>query len=173
MPREAAPDAPMPPNFVVPEDVAAAAAQANAAGFIAGFRHGFATHVGDGGRGVSGGQKQRLACARAIVRKGGNLRLLLLDEATSALDSESEKVVQESIDALLLEQGGKVTTVIIAHRLSTIVHADVIAVIDRGRVVEQGTFEELMRAGDGGLFRKLAEAQGFKGGAAGAGTKGE
>lgn len=162
IPREAPVDAPLPPNFVVPEDVLTAATQANALGFVSGFRHGFATNVGDGGRGVSGGQKQRLACARAIVRKN-NLRLLLLDEATSALDSESEKVVQESIDALLKEQGGKVTTFIVAHRLSTIIHSDHIVVIDKGQVVEQGTFSDLMKEGKGvGLFRKLAEAQGFE-----------
>jgi len=161
MPREAPVDAPLPTNFVVPEDVKTAAAEANALGFVSGFRHGFATNVGDGGRGVSGGQKQRLACARAIVRKN-NLRLLLLDEATSALDSESEKVVQDSIDALLKEQGGKVTTFIVAHRLSTIIHSDLIVVIDKGVVVEQGTFSELIKVGKGvGLFRKLAEAQGF------------
>jgi ATP-binding cassette, subfamily B (MDR/TAP), member 1 len=163
MPREAAPDAPLPLGFVVPEDVQTAAEEANAHSFIKGFRHGFATNVGDGGRGVSGGQKQRLACARAIVRKG-NLRLLLLDEATSALDSESEKIVQESIDKLLKEQSGKVTTFIVAHRLSTIINSDLIVVIDKGQVVEKGTFRELMK-GDGiGLFRKLAQAQGFESG---------
>lgn len=162
MAREAPPEAPMPENFAVPPDVQRAAEEANAFSFIAGFKHGFATHVGDAGRSLSGGQKQRVALSRALVRPHASF--LLLDEATSALDSESESVVQASIDALLAAQKseGKAlrTTVMIAHRLSSVRSADQILVVDGGCIVEQGSWAQLVQREDG-LFRKLVLAQGL------------
>ena len=160
MPRDVAPDAPLPAGWSVPADVSAAAAAANAAGFIEGFKHGYATHVGEGGRGISGGQKQRVAIARAIIR---NPSCLILDESTSALDSESERICQASIDALLQQQrasGRSMSTIIVAHRLSSIVHADKIVVLDAGVAVEEGSFAELLGR-EGGLFARLAHAQGL------------
>ena len=147
-------------NFTVDANVRQAAKDANALTFIDVFKHGFATHVGARGSQLSGGQKQRLAIARAIIR---NPRILLLDEATSALDSESERVVQAALDALLArgaaaEGGRRRTTLVVAHRLSTIKNADLIVVVGKGgRILERGTFAELM-ARDG-PFRALADAQ--------------
>lgn len=151
-------DAPPPPA-----DVVRAAADAYAAAFIGGFERGFSTLVGDGGRSLSGGQRQRVVLARALVRAPS---FLLLDEATAALDNESERAVQESIDALLAEKAGAMTTLVVAHRLSTIRRADVIFVMDAGRIVERGTWDELLKAG--GLFSRLAAAQGVRGGGEGA-----
>src|SRR5690606_18784940 len=109
----------------------------NALDFIESFPDQFNTQVGDRGIQLSGGQKQRIAIARAVLK---DPVILILDEATSALDSESEKLVQEALDNLMIGR----TSVVIAHRLSTIRKADKIVVIDKGKVVEQGKHEELM-----------------------------
>lgn len=105
---------------------------------------GYDTRVGERGIQLSGGQKQRVAIARAILK---NPKILLLDEATSALDSESEKVVQEALDKIMVER--RTSTVVVAHRLSTIKNADLIAVVKNGVVVEKGKHQELMNSKDG------------------------
>jgi subfamily B ATP-binding cassette protein MsbA len=109
--------------------------------------------VGHNGRELSGGQRQRLAIARAIYK---DAPILILDEATSALDSESERAVQAALDELMRGR----TTLVIAHRLSTIEHADRVAAIDAGRLVEQGTHAELLARG--GLYARLHALQ-FRG----------
>ena len=125
--------------------VAASAADAEAGKTV--FNKCKACHqVGEGGRLLSGGQRQRLALARCLLT---NSRLVILDEATSALDAESEQIVQQGIDTLCRDR----TVVVVAHRLATIRHADVIIVMDQGRVVEQGSFDELLARG--GLFANL------------------
>ncbi len=131
-------------------DVEAAARVANAHGFIMDTEFGYATNIGDRGTKLSGGQRQRLSIARAVLR---NPRLLILDEATSALDTESERLVQDALSSILEGR----TSLVIAHRLSTIQHADKIIVIDKGRIAEQGTHDELMAAG--GSYRRLIELQ--------------
>ncbi|KAF1322463.1 Multidrug resistance protein abc superfamily, partial [Globisporangium splendens] len=135
------------------EEVVEAAKKANAFDFINNFPDGFDTDAGDRGAQISGGQKQRIAIARAILR---DPEVLLLDEATSALDSESERVVQESLDRLLASK--QRTTIIVAHRLSTIRNADVIAVTQDGAIVEQGTHDELMCMSNG-IYKLLASRQ--------------
>ncbi len=134
------------------ERAKAAAVQANAHEFIAALPGDYLHVLGDRGAGLSGGQRQRLAIARALYR---DPKLLVLDEATSALDPESERVVQQALDVLMRGR----TTVIIAHRLSTVRNADRIVVLDRGRIVESGRFDELMQAQ--GKFRDLAAGQLF------------
>ncbi|CAO2818228.1 unnamed protein product [Amaranthus hypochondriacus] len=123
-------------------EIIAAAELANAHKFICGLQQGYDTVVGERGVQLSGGQKQRVAIARAIVK---NPRILLLDEATSALDAESERVVQDALDRVIVNR----TTVVVAHRLSTIKNADVIAVVKNGVIAEKGRHETLIRIKDG------------------------
>lgn len=132
------------------EEVRQAAIVANADAFIRETEHGYQTNIGDRGMKLSGGQRQRLSIARAVLK---NPEILILDEATSALDTESEKLVQNALDALL--QGR--TSLVIAHRLSTIYNADRIIVIDHGQIVEQGTHHELMALH--GVYARLIEMQ--------------
>ncbi|KMS96030.1 hypothetical protein BVRB_002890 [Beta vulgaris subsp. vulgaris] len=124
------------------EEIKAAAELANAAKFIDKLPQGLDTLVGEHGTQLSGGQKQRVAIARAILK---DPRILLLDEATSALDAESEKIVQEALDRIMVNR----TTVIVAHRLSTVRNANMIAVIHQGKVVEQGLHSELLKDPEG------------------------
>jgi ABC-type multidrug transport system fused ATPase/permease subunit len=133
------------------EEIIEAAKKANAHSFVTGFTDGYETIVGDRGTQLSGGQRQRIAIARAVLK---NPAILLLDEATSSLDSESEKLVQEALDKLM--QGR--TSVIIAHRLSTIRDADRILVVDKGRIVESGNHDELIRNTEG-IYHNLSKLQ--------------
>ncbi|HRN94845.1 MAG TPA: ATP-binding cassette domain-containing protein, partial [Chitinophagales bacterium] len=130
------------------QEIAEAARKANALQFIESFPEGFDTTVGERGVKLSGGQKQRIAIARAILR---NPKILILDEATSALDAESEKLVKDALDELMIGR----TTFIIAHRLSTIRQADKILVINKGKIAEQGTHKELATLQDGTYSRLL------------------
>lgn len=132
------------------EEVERAARVANAHDFITESIDGYQTNVGDRGTKLSGGQRQRLSIARAVLK---NPDILILDEATSALDTESEKLVQEALDKLLCGR----TSIIIAHRLSTIKNADKIIVIDQGRIVEEGTHNELINKS--GIYAKLVSLQ--------------
>ena len=132
------------------EEVQAAAQAAYAQEFIRELPEGFDTYLGDRGVRLSGGQRQRIAIARAILK---NPPLLLLDEATSALDAQSEKMVQAALDKAMLGR----TTLVIAHRLATVQRADVIWVMERGRLMEQGTHAQLQAKG--GLYASLAALQ--------------
>ena len=134
------------------EEVEEAAIIANAHDFILNTEYGYQTNIGDRGMKLSGGQKQRINIARAVLK---NPPILLLDEATSALDTESEKLVQEALNKLMINR----TTVVIAHRLSTIQNADKIIVIDAGRVIEQGSHADLIRSN--GLYKRLIDMQTF------------
>ncbi|KAL9239953.1 hypothetical protein vseg_014223 [Gypsophila vaccaria] len=133
------------------EEVIEASKASNAHNFISQLPQGYDTQVGERGVQMSGGQKQRIAIARAIIKKP---RILLLDEATSALDSESERVVQEALDKAAMGR----TTIIIAHRLSTIRNADIIAVLQNGKVIEMGSHEELIQLQDG-IYTSLVRLQ--------------
>jgi subfamily B ATP-binding cassette protein MsbA len=133
------------------EKVEKAARIANAHDFIMDTDLGYESFVGESGNKLSGGQRQRISIARAIM---ANPPILILDEATSALDTESERLVQDAILKLMKNR----TSVVIAHRLSTIQHADLIVVLDEGRIVETGTHTELMKKEDG-LYRKLHSFQ--------------
>ncbi|MET0831839.1 MAG: ABC transporter transmembrane domain-containing protein [Acidimicrobiia bacterium] len=132
------------------EELYAAATSANAHDFISGFPDGYETIVGERGIKLSGGQRQRVAIARAILK---DPRILILDEATSSLDTESEAVVQQALEVLM--QGR--TTLVIAHRLSTVRNADRILALDGGRIVEEGSHDELMALG--GLYADLYSRQ--------------
>ncbi|MBP3829881.1 MAG: ABC transporter ATP-binding protein [Bacteroidaceae bacterium] len=132
------------------EQVVEAAKIANAHEFILASEHGYDTYVGDRGCRLSGGQRQRVSIARAILK---NPPILILDEATSALDTESERLVQEALERLMQNR----TTIAIAHRLSTIRHADLICVLHEGRIVEQGTHDELIQLG--GYYKHLNDMQ--------------
>ena len=133
-----------------PEEVRQAARDAYAFDFIEQLDDGFATELGERGLRISGGQKQRIAIARAFLKDPA---ILLLDEATSALDTESERIVQAALRKLMADR----TTLVIAHRLSTVIHADQIAVLEAGLVVERGTHQELL--GRGGLYADLYRQQ--------------
>jgi len=132
------------------EEIEHAAKLANAHQFIIEQQDGYNTMVGERGIQLSGVQKQRVAIARAIVK---NPLILLLDEATSALDAESEHLVQDALDRLMKGR----TTLVIAHRLSTVQDADLVCVVDKGTIVEQGTHYELMAMG--GMYKQLVSRQ--------------
>jgi len=132
------------------EDIRAACSKANANEFISSFPDGYDTVVGDRGVRLSGGQAQRIALARAVLR---NPALLILDEATSSLDSNSELLIQKAIDSIAKET----TVVVVAHRLATITNADYIYVLDQGRIVEEGSYSDLVQAR--GHFSRMVNLQ--------------
>src|SRR5690606_1426198 len=133
------------------EEIVEAAQLANAHGFIINLPDGYDTRIGERGVGLSGGEKQRISIARAILK---NPRILIMDEATSAVDTETEKLIQEALDRLIRGR----TTIAIAHRLSTLQNADRLLVMKDGRIVESGTHEELLSRPDS-LFRHLVSLQ--------------
>uniref|UniRef100_A0A5B7B3K0 Putative ABC transporter B family member 15-like isoform X1 n=1 Tax=Davidia involucrata TaxID=16924 RepID=A0A5B7B3K0_DAVIN len=133
-------------------EIIEAARAANAHDFIAGLKDGYNTWCGDRGLQLSGGQKQRIAIARAILK---NPTVLLLDEATSALDSQSEKVVQDALERVMVGR----TSVVVAHRLSTIQNCDMIVVLGKGKVVEKGTHSSLLAKGPTGAYYSLVSLQ--------------
>lgn len=133
-------------------EIIEAARAANAHDFITSLKDGYDTFCGDKGVQLSGGQKQRIAIARAILK---NPEVLLLDEATSALDSQSEKLVQDALERVMVGR----TSVVVAHRLSTIQNCDVIAVLDKGKVVEKGTHSSLLAKGPSGGYYSLVSLQ--------------
>jgi ATP-binding cassette subfamily B protein len=133
------------------KDIINAAKAANAHEFICGFPDGYETIVGERGQTLSGGERQRISIARAILH---NPRLLILDEATSSVDTETEKKIQEALQRLVAGR----TTFAIAHRLSTLSIADRLFVMEDGKLVEQGTHEELLAKPDG-VYAKLHNTQ--------------
>jgi subfamily B ATP-binding cassette protein MsbA len=132
------------------EDVMNAARIANAHDFITKKELQYDTNIGDRGAKLSGGERQRLTIARAVLK---NPPILILDEATSSLDTESERLVQDAINNMMQNR----TSIVIAHRLSTIRHADEIIVLQKGKIVERGTHDELLA--QGGFYKKLVEMQ--------------
>ncbi|WP_172915585.1 ABC transporter ATP-binding protein [Capnocytophaga canimorsus] len=134
------------------QEIIAAAKVANAYEFIQDLPQGFETNIGDAGNKLSGGQKQRLSIARAVLK---NPPIMILDEATSALDTESERLVQNALENMMKNR----TSIVIAHRLSTIQNADLIVVMQKGKIVEQGTHTQLLAKK--GMYRKLVEMQSF------------
>ncbi len=134
------------------EDVIEAAKVANAHEFIVQMPEGYQTNIGDRGTKISGGQKQRISIARAVLR---NPPILIMDEATSSLDTESERLVQDALFKVMSNR----TSIVIAHRLSTIKHADEIIVLQKGKIMERGNHEQLLKAD--GIYRKLYDLQTF------------
>lgn len=132
------------------EELITAAKIANAYEFINDLPEGFDTNIGDAGSKLSGGQKQRLSIARAVLK---NPPIMVLDEATSALDTESERLVQNALENMMKHR----TSIVIAHRLSTIQNADLIVVMQKGRIIEQGTHTELIQKN--GMYKRLVEMQ--------------
>jgi ATP-binding cassette, subfamily B, bacterial MsbA len=135
------------------EEIIHAAKIANAHHFISQKEQGYNTNIGDRGTKLSGGERQRLTIARALLK---NPPILILDEATSSLDTESERLVQDAINNMMQNR----TSIVIAHRLSTIRHADEIIVLQKGKIVERGTHEQLLS--QNGFYRKLVEMQEVK-----------
>jgi ABC-type multidrug transport system fused ATPase/permease subunit len=132
------------------DEITEAAKAANAHDFIVNLPEGYDTLLGERGAQISGGERQRISVARAFLK---NAPILILDEPTSSVDSKTEAAILEALDRLMVGR----TTFVIAHRLSTLRHADLILVINEGRLVEHGTLDELLRAG--GLYRQLYDAQ--------------
>lgn len=133
------------------DEIYNAALKANALEFIQHFPDKFDTIVGERGTQLSGGQRQRIAIARAVLK---DPKILILDEATSSLDSESERLVQDALEKLMVCR----TSIVIAHRLSTVRNADQILVLDQGQIIEKGTHDQLMQLDDG-IYKKLSELQ--------------
>jgi ABC-type multidrug transport system fused ATPase/permease subunit len=132
------------------EEIIAAAKAAQAHEFIESFTKGYDTIVGERGVTLSGGQRQRVAIARALLM---NPRILILDDSTSSVDTQTEKLIQAALDTLMEGR----TTFVIAHRLSTVRRADLILVMDRGRIAERGTHENLLARG--GLYKEIYNLQ--------------
>jgi len=132
------------------DEIVSAATIANAHEYIKDLPKGYDTNIGDSGNKLSGGQKQRLSIARAVLK---NPPIMILDEATSALDTESERLVQDAIEKMMMNR----TSIVIAHRLSTIQNADLIVVMQKGKIVEQGKNEDLLK--NKGVYYNLVKMQ--------------